>query len=324
MTDATALCVDCIADEVEHPRAVYARDRCNPHYQRARKSGTIEKVYRDRRTGEAEVCEADCERPAAVKGLCRSHYARKRRNAPNWADRLPEDSYGSACTASWAGADGQEATCGLPIHGKGLCGSHAWQKRNGKPFTAIRQRKSPGGKCESGVCPKRAVHDGLCGTHYDRRRKGVENWDAPIREKRNDGEGWYSDGYFMIHRDGRTRGEHLWIAEELLGHSLRDGENVHHRNGNRSDNRTDGPFVMTPHGKLLSGNLEVWSTKQPAGQEVGPKLDWAFEMIGDYLDVMDPARLRHLLALAAMVTPDMISVERERIATALDNQEVAA
>jgi hypothetical protein len=169
------------------------------------------------------------------------------------------------------------------MHAQGWCGGHGKQISDGRPLVPLRERTSPGGDCSVADCDRDAVHDGLCYTHYDRKRTTQPGWDRPIREKGADGNGWISNGYKMIYRDGVRRGDHLWIAEKLLGHALRDGENVHHKNGNRADNRTDGPFELTPEGKLLSGNLEVWSTKQPAGQEIGPKLDWAFELIGDYL-----------------------------------------
>jgi len=48
--------------------------------------------------------------------------------------------------------------------------------------------------------------------------------------------------------------EHRAVMEEILGRPLRKGENVHHRNGVRNDNRPE--------------NLELWATPQPPGQRV--------------------------------------------------------
>jgi hypothetical protein len=47
-------------------------------------------------------------------------------------------------------------------------------------------------------------------------------------------------------------GEHRLIMSMTLGRALLPTENVHHKNGNRADNRPS--------------NLELWALPQPAGQ----------------------------------------------------------
>jgi hypothetical protein len=57
-----------------------------------------------------------------------------------------------------------------------------------------------------------------------------------------------------------------------IGRPLFTHENVHHRNGNRSDNRLE--------------NLELWSSSQPPGQRVEDKVTWAREIIELYGDLI--------------------------------------
>jgi len=65
--------------------------------------------------------------------------------------------------------------------------------------------------------------------------------------------------------------------EQLIGRSLLPTEEVHHRNGVRSDNTTNGPLV-----DFRSGNLELWSTSQPKGQRVADKVEYAVELLQLY------------------------------------------
>lgn len=64
--------------------------------------------------------------------------------------------------------------------------------------------------------------------------------------------------------------EHIAVMETKIGRRLRPGENVHHLNGVKDDNRPE--------------NLELWVTKQPLGQRPADLVAHAKEILALYGD----------------------------------------
>ena len=89
--------------------------------------------------------------------------------------------------------------------------------------------------------------------------------------KTKDKKGYVVLSGFWNHSNSRRSGaiaEHILVMSQMLNRPLRPGENVHHRNGNRADNRPE--------------NLELWLTKQPSGQRIPDLVTYAKEILQRY------------------------------------------
>jgi len=80
-----------------------------------------------------------------------------------------------------------------------------------------------------------------------------------------------SEGHPKATRSGQYILEHVLVMEQSLRRYLVKGENIHHKNGIRNDNRIE--------------NLELWSTSQPCGQRVIDKIKWAEEILETYKEL---------------------------------------
>ena len=111
-------------------------------------------------------------------------------------------------------------------------------------------------------CIKKLQKSGrFCNCHYGRNRiygrvgPVWSNQERTIAEQ--DENGWIiRDGYKVkwATEGAKYTYQHREVYENHLGRKLESWENVHHKNGDRSDNRIE--------------NLELWLTPQPSGQRI--------------------------------------------------------
>lgn len=140
----------------------------------------------------------------------------------------------------------------------GLCQMHYYRKSKGvENWDALApKRMKRDGNCAVEGCERPIYARGHCSMHHSRVAV-LGHADAgpaqPLKAARGEGS-LDPSGYRVITVNGQRYLEHRWVMEQHLGRPLWPDESVHHKNGQRADNRLE--------------NLELWAKVQPAGQRV--------------------------------------------------------
>jgi hypothetical protein len=153
----------------------------------------------------------------------------------------------------------------------------------------LRHHKSPNHFCprcggpksvQAGMCRKCMVETNTGTSHICPICKGwkattAQRCRACFEKNKPEPTGTKNRGYVRIHVPGRGNVvQHRLIMEHFLGRQLLPGETVHHKNGQRDDNRLE--------------NLELWVTSHPYGQTPEELVRWAKTILRRYENFTQP------------------------------------
>lgn len=146
---------------------------------------------------------------------------------------------------------------------RGWCRTHygRWSL-HGDPLISTKKNKP---KCSIDGCDRLHNAKGYCNLHYLREKRYGSALIEPGEPYQ-----WTAYGYKFAKSkfSGKAIGEHRVVMENYLGRALKAHETVHHKNGDRADNRIE--------------NLELWSSYQPPGQRIPDKINYAIEILKQY------------------------------------------
>lgn len=143
-------------------------------------------------------------------------------------------------------------------------------------FNAWQYEKYKDRLCAAKNCRTGSYTHKYCQAHRHRLKKfGSLLEDVPVNHLRRNGGTYNKAGYHLIYKSDHPNAqksgyimEHIYVMSQSLGRPLLPDENVHHKNGQKADNRLT--------------NLELWSKSQPAGQRISDKVTWAKELLALY------------------------------------------
>lgn len=263
---------------------------CSTHYSKFRK-------YGDPLAGKTNyhglLCKVEgCDAKTKGLGFCPKHYERFKKHGDEF--KISHYCFNVEKLAELALKNANEPIifeskickvegCDREIKAHGFCEFH--DRRNekyGDPLAGKPKFLLPGEQdiCKFEGCEIKAKSLHYCYKHFSKLKKYGDPSGGDVKDGRT--KVWQVGhlGYIVRYdptspykSSKSTVFQHREIMGELIGRPLLKNENVHHKNGNKADNRIE--------------NLELWSSQQPCGQRIKDKAIYALEILTQYGFIID-------------------------------------